>query len=191
MSISHFFRNLPTLETDRLWLRKLTRADAADVFAYAADGEVATTTTWQPHRTLAQSRQFIERVLQRYEHGRPAAWAVVLKSAQRVIGTCGFTALDTDNNRGEIGYALGRAYWGQGLMTEAVTAVLPVGFHVLNLERIEATCLRDNIASARVLEKAGMAYEGTLRHAILLKGAYHDLCLHAIIRSDLAARAPE
>lgn len=191
MSTIRFFRNLPTLETDRLCLRKLTRQDTADVFAYAADAQVAGPTTWQPHRTLAQSGQFIERVLQRYDHGRPAAWAVVLKSAQRVIGTCGFTAVDTGDGRGELGYALGRAYWGQGLMTEAVTAVLPVGFYVLNLERIEATCLSDNIASARVLEKAGMVYEGTLRHAILHKGAYRDLRLYAIIRSDFAAHALE
>lgn len=189
MSTIRFFRNLPLLETTRLRLRPLARADAADVFAYAADAQVAATTTWQPHRTLAQSRQFIDRVLQRYEHGRPAAWAVVLKATGSVIGTCGFTAVDTGNRRGEIGYALGRDYWGRGLMTEAVRAILPVGFQKLKLECIAAVCLSDNIASARVLEKAGLTYQGTLRDAILHKGTYRDLQQYSISRSDFLADA--
>ena len=86
--------------------------------------------------------------------------------------------------RAEIGYALARKYWGQGLMTEAVRAMLDYGFNLLRLNRIEARCDVENIASWRVMEKAGMKFEGVLRQNIFLHGRPRDARMYGILREE-------
>ncbi|ADU51838.1 GCN5-related N-acetyltransferase [Thermaerobacter marianensis DSM 12885] len=181
-----FFRNLPVLETARLVLRPLTLDDVDDVYRYASDPEVARYTTWEAHRSLEDSRAFVEAQVQAYEEDQIAPWAMVLREAGRVIGTTGFVAWAPRHARAELGYAMGRSYWGRGLMTEAVRAVVAYGFTRMGLNRIEARCIPENRASARVMEKAGMRYEGLLREVMYSKGRFVDLCLYAILRREWA-----
>lgn len=173
---------LLNLETDRLLLRKLSMADAADVFAYASDPEVSKYTGWSTHQAIADSQKFLESVIAKYETGQPMDWGIVHKRDRKLIGTCGFASWNCTHSRAEIGYALARQYWGQGYMTEAVKAVISFGFHVMMLNRIDASCMVDNLASARVMQKAGMHYEGTLREYAFFKDRYCDLKLYAIIK---------
>jgi len=178
------FCDLPALMTPRLCLRKLTIADVNDVFAYASDPLVARYTLWQTHRSRADSERFIEAELTKYENLQPASWGLVYQQTGKVIGTCGFGTWHIAHARIEVGYALGRAYWGQGLMPEALQAVINFCFSRLPLNRIEALCLLENHASARVMEKVGMRYEGTLRQALCCQGRYCDLNLYAILQAD-------
>lgn len=178
------FKTLPNLDTPRLLLRQLRGSDINDVFAYASDPLVAEHTTWRAHKARSDSERFVQSILNLYRTQQVAPWAVVHKADQKVIGTCGFGSWQIYHARAEIGYALARPYWGQGLTTEAVTAVINFGFRKMELNRIYAFCLPENIASARVLQKAGMAYEGLLRQYALIKGAHRDLELYAILRSD-------
>ncbi len=171
-----------TLETDRLLLRKMSMADAADVFAYASDPEVSKYTSWSTHQAIADSQQFLESVIAKYEAGQPMDWGIEHKGDRKLIGTCGFASWDCTHARAEIGYVLSRQYWGQGYMTEAVKAVISFGFHVMMLNRIQATCMVDNLASARVMQKAGMNYEGTLREYAFFKDRYCDLKFYATIK---------
>ena len=83
-----------------------------------------------------------------------------------------------------MGYVLGQPYWGQGLATEAAGELLWFGFSQVGFNRIEAECLTQNTGSARVMEKNGMVYEGTMRDRMFLKGKYEDLKLYAILRRD-------
>lgn len=145
----------PDLQTERLLLRRLTREDAADIFAYASDPEVARLTTWEAHRTLDDSLQYLERVRTWYDEGFGGPWGLVLKDTGTLVGTCGL-AVVPEHYRAELGYAIARSCWGQGLMTEAALAAIHFGFVSLGLNRIEARCRLDNIASARVMEKCGM-----------------------------------
>ncbi|WP_448572472.1 GNAT family N-acetyltransferase [Trichothermofontia sp.] len=183
-TIPDIFCDLPTLVTPRLCLRKLTIADTDDVFAYAADPLVSRYTLWQTHRSREDSEQFIEAELAKYTSLQPASWAIVHQAVGKVIGTCGFGFWHIAHARIEVGYALGRAYWGQGLMPEALQAVITFCFSTLPLNRIEALCLVENHASARVMEKVGMYYEGLLREALCHQGRYCDLKLYAILQSD-------
>lgn len=184
MNAESVFSNLPALETDRLVLRRLTLEDASDVFAYARDPEVARYTTWEAHRSLDESLRFLKRVLDRYAAGEVAPWGVVHKADDRVIGTCGFAQWRREHARAELAYALARPYWNQGLATEAVRAVVAFGFRTMELNRIEARCEISNVASARVMEKAGMTFEGILRQHMYAKGAYRDLKMYAILREE-------
>ncbi len=185
-------RQFFSLTTERLLLRELRLTDAPDIFAYASDPEVCRYTLWSAHRSLADTKRFIETELLRSATGREGfAWALVDRQTQRTIGTCNYVDWDVVHHRAEIGYALSRPYWGKGLMTEAVRAAISFGFHVMGLNRIQGRCTVENRASARVLEKAGMQYEGTLRQHDLVKGIYCDMKLYAIVRSDVMAAPVE
>ncbi len=174
----------PILETPRLTLRRLQLTDAEDMFAYASDNEVSRYVTWESHRSIADSRAFLQSVTARYQNSPAAEWGIVAKATGRLIGTIAYHDWALHHRRAEIGYALGRAYWGQGLMTEAAQAVIAWGFRAHDLYRIQAMCLPANIGSARVMEKAGMQFEGLLRGYILHKGTPCDMKLYAIVRPD-------
>ncbi len=174
---------VPRLETRRLVLRRLVPDDAAAVFAYASDPEVAAQTTWEAHRTLDDSREFIGRVMNWYADGFGGPWGLELKESGQLVGTCGM-AITPQHGRAELGYAVGRACWGQGLMTEAVIEVISYGFEELGLNRIEARCIPPNLGSARVMEKSGMTYEGTLREQVYVKGSFDDLRMFSILRRE-------
>ena len=86
--------------------------------------------------------------------------------------------------RAELYYVLAQNYWGRGYMTEAVEAVLGFGFGVMHLNRIDGVCWVENTASARVLEKVGMQFEGILRQFIFVKGAFRDLRWYSILHNE-------
>jgi len=117
----------------------------------------------------------------------PDVWAIVEKASGRVIGTIRMGEYRAQHGRASVGYALARPYWNRGLTTEALRAVLRFGFDVVGLNRIFAVCYPENPASARVMEKVGMTYEGTLRDAAFEKGRYRSLKVYAILRREYDA----
>jgi ribosomal-protein-alanine N-acetyltransferase len=177
-------RNFPNLRAPRLLLRRLRMEDAEDIFAYARDPRMTPFVFWEPHRTLEDSREYLARALQGYADGAPPAWGIQHLADGVIIGSCAFHEVSAMHLRGEIGYALARKYWGQGIMTEAVRAVLDYGFTTLRLNRIEARCDVENTASWRVMEKAGMKFEGVLRQNIILHGRARDARMYGILRED-------
>jgi ribosomal-protein-alanine N-acetyltransferase len=190
-STPNAFPELPILKTERLILRKMTLDDAEDLFAYASDSEVAKYVTWEPHGTIEDSRAFLQDVLERYEKRLPANWGLVLKATGRLVGTCGFMSWFPAQGRAEIGFALGRRHWGQGFMTEAVRQVILWGFSKCGLNRIEGECKPENLASARVMEKCGMTFEGVLRQFVFAKGQHHDVRLYSVLRQEQHCSAGE
>lgn len=178
------FSHLPRLETRRLLLRALTMRDAADVYSYSKDPEVARYVLWDAHVSIAQTRSYLRFILRQYRNGEPASYGIVLKETGKVIGTIGFMWLNDENRSAEIGYSLSRAYWNQGLMTECLHAILDLGFRTLRLNRIEAQHDTRNPASGRVMQHCGMTLEGTLRQRIYNKGRYVDVDVYAIVLSD-------
>lgn len=178
------FGDLPVLRTQRLILRTASEQDVDDLFEAASDPEVARYTSWEPHTSPEVSRAVIGRWLQRYREGQVAPWAMEVAAEGKFIGACGFLSWSISPARAEIGYAISRHYWNQGLVTEAVREVLRFGFEAMRLNRIQATCEPGNTASARVLGKVGMSYEGTLREYAYDKGAFHDLRMYAVLRRE-------
>jgi [ribosomal protein S5]-alanine N-acetyltransferase len=186
--IGEVLKDLPTLETDRLILRKMTPDDAEAVFAYASDPEVSRYVLWETHRSIEDSRTFLDLATSKYESGGEPDWGIVYKGDHHFVGTCGIVSWEPYHARAELGYALSRDYWGRGLMAEAVRAMISFGFKKMNLNRIEARCIAENIASARVMEKAGMLYEGTLRQRELIKGEHRDMKVYSILRDEYGGR---
>ena len=181
---ARLFRNLPQLTTPRLLLRKFKRSDVQAMFSYASDPQVTLYTPWVHHQDLKTTRQFLATVLKAYRQGHPAPWAIVLRRTGHVIGAIGLKNWSLQHARAEVGYVLARQYWGKGLVTEALNAVLAFGFSHMELHRIEAKAVPENRGSTRVMEKAGMKFEGQLRDYELVKGAYSTLNLYSILKTD-------
>ena len=177
------FPPLAMLETERLVLRAFTLDDAEDIFAYACDPEVFVYLPFDHHGDMDATRDFIARTLEGHEAGTKADWGMVLKETGRVVGTCGFCTWG-GGGRAELGYCLGREQWGQGLVTEASERIVRFGFEECMLNRIEAVCDVDNIGSARVMEKCGMVFEGTMRQRMVMHESYRDMKMYAILRED-------
>ena len=188
MEIADVFRDLPTLETERLILRKLTLDDARDMFEFSSDPDVPRYMVWEAHESIEDTRAFLKNVVDRYARGEPAGWGVHHKGDDRLIGTIslGFAVggFDWPNRRSEVGYWIAKPYWNQGLTTEALGRVLAFGLEELGLNRIEAKCSVENVGSYRVMEKAGMRFEGVLREQMLKKGTFHDMKMYSILRKE-------
>jgi ribosomal-protein-alanine N-acetyltransferase len=101
-----------------------------------------------------------------------------------MVGTCGFTSFNCSSDSAEVGYVLNPDYWGKGIALEALERVLQFGFEELKLHRIEARFIQENERSRRVMEKAGMTFEGVHREGMLVKGNYVNVGVCAILASE-------
>ena len=108
----------------------------------------------------------------------------ILKEENKMIGTCGFTRIDTVNRAGEIGYVLNPAYHHLGIAAEAADAVMKFGFDTLSLHRIEAKFMQGNDASRAVMERLGMRFEGFERDSVFVKGEYVTVGKYAKLSTD-------
>lgn len=187
MEIADVFADLPPVETERLLLRKMTLEDAGDMFRYASDPEVTRYMHLKPHQSLEDSHKAVQAAIDAYESGEVRSWGVVHKEDERLIGSAGFQWWEPGSASANIGYLMAREYWGQGLMPEAVLAVLRFGFEHMELNRIEARLNPENGASARLLEKVGMTHEGTLRDEYYIDGVFSDTKVYAILRREWLA----
>ena len=186
--IQKLFANIPTLTTDRLVLRKVTKADAEDMFEYSRLDKVTEYLRWYSHPDISHTRRHLSMVEREYRIGCFYDWGIVERATGKLIGTCGFTSLDTNNMCGEIGYVISPAYANLGLATEAVGRVLKFGFEVLGLNRIEGRFMAENSASRRVMEKNGMIFEGIKRESLLVKGKFVSVGICSILRKEWVSR---
>jgi ribosomal-protein-alanine N-acetyltransferase len=151
----------PVFETERLIVREYTVDDAPAMFDIYKDPEV-----WRylaggdPYTSVGQARERIELRIQRYREGAPyGLWAVVVRDTAQLIGSVLLSPLE-DGPDVEVGYHFGRFAWGNGYATEVTRGAIRYGFDVLGLPSICGVVFRENVASQRVLEKAGMAFRG-------------------------------
>ncbi len=184
--IPGFFVIQPEIVTERLLLRRLRPEDAPEVFEYCSRDTVTKYVIFETHRTLADSEAFIERCLAGTPLEFGVVWAIVLRSSGKVIGTIGLHRLDASLLKVEAGYALHDDFWNQGIVTEAMKAVIAEVFTHTPIKRIEALCIAEHGASAKVMEKAGMQYEGTLRQWTIIKNIAQDMKIYSILRDDYA-----
>jgi ribosomal-protein-alanine N-acetyltransferase len=168
----------------RLLLRPLRHEDAGDVYAYASELVVSKFLSWPPHQTLGDTHDFIAWARARYQAGLPAPWALEHRRERCVIGTLALLSYSPTHALADVGYVLSPAYWGQGLVPEALAALIEHCFTVLGINRIEAQCRTNNVASSRVLIKSGLHEEALLRQRFHVGGVFYDSQLFSILRED-------
>ena len=149
-----------SFSTPRLLLRRPKAADASAVLEYGSDPEVAKFADWPMLANLEEARRATENADRRWEAGEEYSWRMTVKSVDIPIGG---VACSIDGHRAELGFIVARPFWGRGFATEAAQAVLHWLASLPDVQRIQATCDIDNVASARVLEKLDMSREGVLR----------------------------
>lgn len=175
------------LETARLYLRPLTTGDIDSIHRLADDAEVATGLSDLPHPYPREAAVgLVQGMSQAAAGGTAYAFGLELKEPSppdTVLGIV-FLVPDDEHGRAELIYWLGRPYWGNGYATEAVRATLGFGFETLRLNRIHASYFTRNPASARVMERAGMRFEGVMREHHMKTGRALDLGSYGILGSD-------
>ena len=172
------------LMTKRLMLRPWMETDAENLFAYAGDPDVGPAAGWPPHKNAEESLAVIRNVLT-----APECYAVCERENGEAIGSVGLklnghTDMTEREDECELGYWLGRALWGRGIMTKAVEEMCRTGFEAWDIVRIYAEPFAHNAGSRRVLEKAGFALEGVMRSGIWKNGRLRDYCMYALLRPE-------
>jgi RimJ/RimL family protein N-acetyltransferase len=152
------------LITDRLILRRPSLLDAASIFEYACDPEVTRYMVWSMHTGIQDTVNFLEGCVRRWESGDEFCWVITVKPEDQAIGAIGCRI---EGYMADFGYVLNRKFWGKGYATEAVNAVVSWVMSLSKIYRVWATCDTKNFASVRVLEKAGLLYEGKLRRSMI------------------------
>lgn len=177
------------MQTERLLLREFAREDWREVLAYQQDPRYLRFYRWSS-RTAADVRSFIAMFV-RWQRERPRTkhqLAIVLRQNDRLIGNCGIRKATAEAWEAELGYEIDPRHWGRGYATEAARRMLGFAFDNLELHRVWASCIAENVASARVLEKLGMRREGHLRQNQWLKGHWHDSYVYAILEQEWRAQ---
>ncbi len=177
--------NFPILESQRLRLRKLDHTDAQTLFGYWTDPRVIQYMN-MPFFTAEEDIGSLIHLLNDLSKSEEnLRWGIELKQTKELIGSCGFNEwMMSGAYRGEIGYELGRVYWGQGYMTEALGMVLAYGFGTMGLNRVEALVHPRNAKSQRLLHGLGFAREGLLREYQKTECGYEDLLIYSLLKKE-------
>jgi RimJ/RimL family protein N-acetyltransferase len=172
----------PSLQTKRLRLRPYSLADVLDLVRLAGAREVAATTLRIPHPYREQDAvDFIASCQAEVNVGSSVRFAITLRDNGLLCGGVGLR-VEAEHQHAELGYWMGVPYWNQGYATEATRVVVAYGFERLGLHRIHASCFVYNEASARVLKKIGMNYEGRRRSHICKWNEFYDLEMYGIVK---------
>lgn len=185
MSTEEINRAYPRLETQRLVLRALRMEDAEFIFKEWGDLQVTYyMRDEEPLKTLEQAKDMLGPLQTPEKMPGFKWWGIEHKARGVLIGTCGYYRWDQHHHRAEVGYDLWPDYWGQGLMPEALGALLRFGYHEMGLNRIEATTHIENHRSQRVLSKLGFQREGILREYYYRDGQYNDQVQFSLLRKE-------
>ena len=174
------------IETERLVLRRFTVNDAGSMYRnWASDPEVTRYLTWPAHAGIEVSRAVLEDWVTSYAQKNYYQWAITLKDNETdPIGNIAAVGMNDDISMVHIGYCLGREWWHQGIMSEALKAVIGFFFNTVGANRIESRHDTRNPHSGMVMKKCGMKYEGTMRSSDRNNQGICDACWYAILRED-------
>jgi RimJ/RimL family protein N-acetyltransferase len=175
---------LPRLETPRTLLRGLTADDVPALYDIFRDPEVTRYWSWPAYTHPAQAAALLAEIEELFWERTLFQWGIARRDDDRVVGTVTLFAVEPANRRGEVGFALGRAAWGQGLMREALAALLDFAFDRLALHRLEADVDPRNERSLAVLERHGFRREGLLRERHHVAGEVQDSVMLGLLAPE-------
>jgi ribosomal-protein-alanine N-acetyltransferase len=183
------FETFPQLETERLVLRRMSLDDADFYFKHFSDPDIVELTAFDgPKDFEAATKELQEYCLDNFVNDTGIRWGIARKGNPDLIGTCGFYKWVKHVRRAEIGYDLAATFRRQGIMTEALTAMINYLFGPLQLNRLEAFTDPRNDGSNRLLQNLGFKREGVLREYTYFHGRFLDDYLYALRKSDWSGR---
>lgn len=179
--MTQFPTEFPRLETEQLILRELNLDDAEGVFQNFSDEEV-TKYLMEPFTSLEQAQRIIQAFLDEYKQGTGATWAIMLRKSSEYVGTCSLEL--KPGFRGELGFDLAKACWGQGYMAEALQAIIQFAFGELNLSKVEAHTLLLNSRAIHLLKGLNFRVDGIRRESTLCGGELKDEVFFSLQRRE-------
>ncbi len=174
--------DFPTLTTERLVLRELVAEDADVLFPILSDPIAMRYWATVPHRSIQDTARLIEEARGAFRNRTGVEWAITLRGNDRAIGKLCHHHWLHNHRRSQLGYILRRDLWKQGLMNEALRAIIDYGFAKMNLHSIEAQLDPRNAGSARTLELLGFVREGHLKENFILDGELCDTWIYSLLR---------
>ena len=184
------FPPIPSLRGARIGLRALAEHDVDALFALHSDVRLMRYWSFAPWTERQQAIDHIARLAREREVLEFYPWVATLPGNDTPIGTCSLFGIRRDHARCVIGYSLSPALWGRGYAGEMLRLAIDFAFGPLALNRIEADIDPQNVASCRLVERAGFQREGTLRERWRVGGGVQDTALYGLLRKDYRAQAP-
>jgi len=181
---------LPIITTERVVLRWVSEDDIDSLYEVFSDPQVMRYWATPPYTRREAAVELQREIASGNESGTMLKWGLALRDSDRLIGTTTLFNLNLDNERAEIGYALGRAHWGKGYMNEALQGLLTHAFEVMQLRRLEADVDPRNANSIRTLERLGFQREGFLRERWHVAGEIQDAFFYGLLRREWLKSVP-
>jgi RimJ/RimL family protein N-acetyltransferase len=178
------WNELPTIAATRVCLRQVTIADTDALYRVFSHPEVMRYWGAPPLADRNAAMTLVEEIREGFERRTILKWGLALTTSNDLIGTVTLFNLNLDNGRAEIGYGLGREYWRNGYMNEALRALIKYCFEVLDLRRLEADVDPRNESSIRTVERLGFRREGYLRERWHVNGEIQDSLFFGLLRHE-------
>lgn len=180
------------INTEHLRLRKLRASDVDCYYNRIGSSEAVTKyMLWQPHKSQQESCASIEKILKRYAEGKIYTWAIALAEDDTIIGRIDLLRFDEEQSSCSFAYMLGKEFWGRGFGTESLKAVFEFAFEKMQIQSIVADHMTENVASGKVMQKAGMHY--VTKHVSKYEkcGVHHDADEYMITIDEWKAKDEE
>jgi len=176
--------DLPTLNAERVSLRRLCARDVDALFSIFSDPRVMRYWSTPPLPNRDAAVDLLNEIHDLFDRRLMLKWGVALRDNDLIIGTTTLFNLNLENGRAEVGYGLGSQYWGSGYMNEALRTLLSYSFEVLNLRRLEADVDPRNQGSIRTVERLGFKREGFLRERWHVNGEIQDSLFYGLLKRE-------
>ena len=176
------FNPFPVLETERLILRNLCADDKYNMFEIRSNPATMQYIPRPLAKTVDDAAAVIEMITGFTSSNERINWAIAEKGSDKLIGVIGYVNIKAENFRAEVGYVLHHEYTRKGISYEALQAVLKYGFDVMNLHSIEAIIRPENLASVKLIEKAGFVREGYFKDYIFHNGKFWDETVYSLLK---------
>ena len=176
--------NIPTIETERLVLRRMTMADLQDLFEIRSDTEVMRYIPRPLAKSLDDVADLVKMLNDFADKNERLNWGITLKDSGKLIGIIGYVSILRDHFRAEIGYTLAKQYHRKGFMREALLKMIDYGFKEMNLHSILAIIHADNNASGALLEDVGFTKEAYYRDDFYYNGSFRNSIHYSLLETD-------
>ena len=174
------FFPFPEIHTQRLFLRRMTKADAEQILHLRSNEKVMKYIDREMTTSIVDAENFIDKINSSIDTNNGIMWAITLKEDSSIlIGNIGYWRLIKEDYRAEIGYMLQPTFWNKGIMKEALTHLIDFGFHSMNLHSIEAKINPHNAASAALLESTGFVKEAYFKEDYFFNGVFKDTIVYS------------
>ena len=190
VDLDTIFNTFPILETERLRLRMIQPGDVTAVYEIFGDEAVTRYYGLETYTSIEQAAERITLYRQNFNKRVSVRWGITFKDDEWLLGTIGIMNWKPRFFNAALGYDLQKRFWRQGIMFEALTAVLDYAFSKMQMNRLEAFVMPKNEPSSELLKKLGFQNEGLMREYGYWRGEFHDLVLYSLLRGDWKPEEP-